>query len=46
MRIKEAEIEILVKRYDADLSGEIDFEEFLEMMGGVLLEPDFDPCLE
>ena len=33
-------------KYDADGSGDIDFEEFVEMMGNIILAPDMDPELK
>ena len=43
MRVTQEEVEALVLQYDADESGEIDFEEFCEMMAGYILQPDYDP---
>ena len=32
-----------MRQYDVDCSGDIDFEEFCEMMAGYILAPDYDP---
>ena len=46
MRMTPKEIEAIVHKYDADGSGDIDFEEFVEMMGNFILAPDIDAELK
>ena len=45
MRMNDAQVDVIVKKYDVDQSGDIDFEEFCEMMAGYILAPDYDPEL-
>ena len=39
------ELEQILKKYDEDDSGEIEFPEFVAMMAETILEPDVDPEL-
>ena len=41
----EEEIFELLEKFDEDGSGEIEFDEFVAMMAGTILQPDVDPEL-
>ena len=46
IKLNDDQIEALVNEYDADGSGEIDFDEFCEMMGKLILDDGVEPELE
>ena len=46
IKLNDEQIEVLVNEYDADGSGEIDFDEFCEMMSKVILDDGVEPELE
>ena len=46
IKLNDDQIQVLVNEYDEDGSGEIDFDEFCEMMSKVILDDGVEPELE